>query len=419
LPDALALTLSLLPEGHSSSSLQVQAANAPQFRSLILPEWYDLVRDRKESFSSVRSLRGPGEDDQDWIGRSTQNRQLATADEVQSLDVASITRGFVAGPYSEIRTLDAPQLGKMILWNVAGRAMVHTFMRADFSLEVFREQRLEREVEASLLRLIPGRLGEALTSKQILREVFAVIRPDPFSGYRFLTFRFLGEEEDLLWLYSPLLTQVRQLAASNRSDEIFRLGTSLDDLFLWSEKVELDNPKKVDELTALVPFFDAERQDLSIAGDACVSAKNVRFERGAQRFGSGSEALLLGASDAHFSEEVRFVPRPLARIQISPQDSFSAHGRSILYVDQALQIPVARVVFDRAGHPWKLLMGAVAIPEQKETGRREPYIREMHMRDLKSGARTVLSVNSVSWCTTLPEDVPRAWFDPSQLKNVQ
>ncbi len=417
--DAISRAVALLPSPPRMTPLNIQSANAPQFRSLILPEWYPFVRDGAIEIPAFKTSQLSFGDDADWVSRSMLKNEEQEAE--VDLNVGALTRGFPFGDTAALQQLDSKQLAQRMLLNFQARELTSALVRAQFRIQLSHDYRLLQDARLTRIRVAPGRLDGAQVNDQLYREIAELISPEGLSGFRYLTFRFTGSEEDLLWLYSPRLNKVRQLTGSNRGDSIFGLSVSLDDLMPYSEKTELIDVQESESLVGLVPVADDTVQSLSSKLEGCLRTDGA----------TGVEAIIPQAQpvsadqtlsefsrstlSSGFPSSVVFVPRPLRKIYLNPRDPFSPNGRMIIYIDEQLQMPVAKVVFDRTGQLSRLVLGALAISETKDGMRREPYFKYASLIEIKSGARVTLETESYEMCDALPKGMSLTAFDPSNL----
>ena len=415
---ALQMVLALLPEADSSegSALRIVGSNAHQFKQLILPELFTLVRDGGIQLSAYRRLRYPVGDDAAWAVASPEQKITLDADGAPIFGNARFRRGFPFGSVDEIASKGEALAGNEVLWNFATRRWSYPVMKSSFDISVVREQRLERRLQGSLTRWHPHEEGEAAAA-QVFREFIQMTSPEVVADYRFLSFRFLGNEEDLLWMYSPALKQVRQLTGPNRSDPLFRTGVSLDDLFLWSTKPETVGARLDKGITAFVPFMGLDLAKLSepTGNDPC---KEISIEPplSASAAEGGAAALFpQEGAELFFPEGTVVVPRELVRVTLNPKDPFGQNGRVVLYLDKQLQIPVAKVVFDRSGQLWKIALAGLGISASENETRREPFLRFVVVSDRKSHTVTTLDFTSTALCSAVPDSLPREFFDPARL----
>jgi hypothetical protein len=391
------------------------ASNAYQCKLLLLPEFYPLIRDGALQFSAYRRPRFAVSDDDEWVRTGAGRVSKLETDSSPDFGADRFKRGFPFGSFEDIVRRSSSTTAPELLWNVASRRWSTPLLKASFDLTVVKDRKLERHFQGVITRLHPHEQGE--TSGQVFREFLQFTSPSAASDYRFLSFRFLGNEEDLVWMYSPALKQVRQLTGANRSDSLFRTGISLDDFFLWSTKPESVEGRFDKVSTALVPFagLDAYKLGEPLGNDPC---NEIEFASSAVAAnGETEEAVpfIPETEEIFFPEGTIAVPRELIRLTLNPRDPFGLNGRVVLYIDKQLQIPVAKIVFDRSGQLWKLALAGLAMAVSEDGLTREPFVKFVVLSDRKAQTLTTLDLTSAALCPEIPPTISRDFFDPARL----
>ncbi len=232
------------------------------------------------------------------------------------------------------------------------------------------------------------------------QEVLDYFSPSAVFGMASITWRYRGSEDDLVWLYSPVIGKSRQIFGANRSDPILGGVLTMDDLFCFSAKLQSVEAKVVGEKALLVPLPGLTplklvmepvlsapnaalldrltRRQLGSApgGDAGSIGKALTVRGGFQREDGVTSSVQWNYDTREFPQgapwiptSVMFAPREVWILELSPLDPYYLAGRQILVVDKETMLPVYKVVYDRAGAYQKTVISAwsQAISEDKKT----------------------------------------------------
>lgn len=227
--------------------------------------------------------------------------------------------------------------GYKILWNASAALWRHPYLRYDTSTYLFGSDirapqkmqcRLER-IHPALYEKVPGGLSP------IFREKVGLVKPEALKTLGWLTLRFFGAEEDYVWVGSPAIRKIMQVTGSNRSDPLFDEMLALDNLLVWSGKVERVRPLAVQSVSMLVPFYEVTLQRES-NNDGCAG------------YGFGSSGgVVLNARSNRYSGRSGWIPsniklykRDLWKIDLSSLDPYGLDPQQILYVDKQSMLPV-------------------------------------------------------------------------------
>lgn len=240
------------------------------------------------------------------------------------------------------------------------------------------------------------------------RDVLQLVSPPVVFGYATIGWRYRGTDDDALWMYSPVIERRRQLLDSNRSDSLLGGALTLDDLFVWSGKIQGVDARVVEDKVLLVPFpalspyalveESISRKLPSIPNELSsspvptiepkVQAVDVQVEyekiRAVNGLFEGSdqkpETMLWNFANKKFLNfapwlptEVRFVPRRVWILELSPKDPFYQAGRQILVVDQESMLPVYKVVYNRHGGYQRTIVGGWGLAATEDGSIRFPF----------------------------------------------
>ncbi|MCO6432117.1 MAG: DUF1329 domain-containing protein [Deltaproteobacteria bacterium] len=404
-PSAQEVTLPEAGEGSAAGTL-INAGNAKAYKALIVPELYPLVRANLIELDAVKGLR---------------YRPSSTALQASAQEAAISGNGEIAEPpiqlspgmmFPSIDVADKNATWK-VLWNLQSRLWSQQFIENSFVLSWLQGQKLTRQLGGRLTRVYPKALSEGDKSIQLFREKIELIAPGAVKGFTWLSFRFFGPEEDMLWLYSPVVERSRQLTGTNRSDAILKTSVAPDDFLAWSGKVELVEPKQIRKIKGLVFFPSVEPVALKQGAGACMewAADNDPSRSAIWNYQSHKYSQAFGwvptASVA--------VPRDLWRIEMISRDPYSAYGRQVLYIDAELFVPVYKFIYNRAGYLWKIVAAAYAQGVTSGGARQIILPHYTIVDDLIAKSAYIIESSETKICSGYPSGVKISDFDPQKL----
>lgn len=406
--------------GDVSHGLAIQSSNGPQFKALILPEFYALVRDGALQFSGARTV--PFQ----WAYPSkptdeSKTRSRISVDDAVSASLAAASLGPIAGTTegSKLDT-DAREWGVRTLWNAESVWWSQRIIESHFELVSISNQKVDRKFAGEFIRVYRPGFGESAVTNQLFRESLRFSSPSVIAPLSFVTFRSLGDEEDSVWMYSPAVKQARQLTGSNRADSILHTLAGLDDFFLWSGKIENIAPTSGKTLRALIPFASLEEAELvqDNVDQQCFAVSEGStplIKEGEEVDYSEIDGTLNLATRVALPYGVTFVPREVWRLELNPRDPFAAHGRIVLYIDAQLMIPVAKVVYDRAGKINKYGLAILKLAHTPDDRIKTPVIDTIGLFEASGTSTALLRFSHTRFCTSLPSGRTLADFDPGKL----
>ncbi len=356
----------------------IKASNAFQYRSIVVPELLESLKTGILEFSALRKLK-------------------------------YVPIGYVAPD----DIVDPGSKPAEFLAQVSGALSGEKILDIDFDLLTLKESRIVHQFDGSFVRVFPRVINSEDKTGQLFRERIRVLSPSPLRGFSFLTFRFLGSDEDVYWLYSPAIKKARQLTGSNRSDGILRTHLSPDDIFGWSGKSEGVEGEHASKLTVLAPFLSDEAAAPEKKG-ACLELMREDSEEGAAAQWNVSSRRFPQAAPWLPTNAV-FIPREVYRIELESKDPYSLYGRQILYVDATTLVPYYKFVFDRSGHPWKTVMSGYVGRQggEKEGIRLVPAFTTIE--DTLKSESFIFDISRYATCGELPAKVKSTEFDPRHM----
>jgi hypothetical protein len=402
------------------TSLHINSQNASQFKTLIIPELYPLVKNGSADFSAVNNLLYSWRYDDEFIRNSLAANGEALLPDGGLKAGTQIKRGFVLGVSDALKQETNPaRFAQKVLWDVESTLWAQGALDLGLDLMWFKNQGLAARLNGVLTRVYLPILAPDDTTGQIFREMLKFQSPASISALTFLTFRFPGQEEDALWLYSPAVKKTRELTGSNRADPLMRSAVSLDDLFGWSGKLEWVEPVLDKSLVALVPFPSLSMAELDkMPGEP--NCWSVKEPLSIDPLLSDASRWSLDMQNRTFSNfpvpaGTLFVPRQLWRLELNPRDPFSLYGRQVLYIDPAIMLPVYKVVYTRSGSLWKLAVTSWGLAAGKDLARKAPYPSFTLINDLQKNEFSVVDYIQPSFCDAFTEQIKLSNFDPTKL----
>ena len=291
-------------------------------------------------------------------------------------------RAWVYGRLPPGKNEAGEDLARRILWNVQSLYAGSASLGAELTVV---ENSSDGERSRFLFdwqRVLPPPAGEQRLP-QLFRERLRLIEPGALSGMAWLTFRFLGSEEDLLWTWSKAIQKTRQLTSANRADDLLTTHLTLDDLLGWGGKMEAIQPVFLGSVVQVAPFwpFLVPLEVDEAAGCLRVRPTNEVLQRSdglwnlhTRRFENAAPWLPTAAV---------YVPRDLWMIELQPRDPFSAYGRQVVYVDRLSHLPVVKLVYARDGTFAKIVVSVFGLAATSDHRRKLPFpLAEFEARHL-------------------------------------
>lgn len=220
-------------------------------------------------------------------------------------------------------------------------------------------------------------------------------------GFAEISWRALEKIDDSVWIHSPVTGRNRQVFEANRSDSLLGGGLSLDDIFVWSGRVQSFEAKVIEDKQLFVPFpslniFDVQQRaaqaevpqaTLSSSSSAAQLPPAIKQEEKGYVVGQpfrrsdgttnsvlwNLESRKYPTSSAWTPASVTFVPRQVWVLELNPRNPFYASGRQLLVIDQESMLPVYKVVYARDGSYKKTVIGAWGLASSADGQIRFPF----------------------------------------------
>ncbi len=393
----------------------LNANNVSRFRSLLPKDFGKLIAQHGIELHIERSLSFPWKYDEAWEEAVTQADQNLLGANGRLRALVDLKRGPLFGNSRHLDDLsDDKERGAKILWNVMAVWWSQQLSQHNFRLVwPGSAAKVNQYVQGSAIRVYPTLLGEANRGNQLFREIISLTLPRPLTPYQTLSFRFFGEEEDLFWVASPAIQKVRQLTGSNRADSLLRSGFSPDDFLTWSGKPELVAATSSASKTVLLPFADNVLLKALVGEDKCITVQSPPDDARAVSAVIGPTRV--PESGLWIPPQITLIPRSAWEVELISQDPYSLYGRQVLYVDTESFLPLVKLVYNRSGSLWKVVLSAFDAAEVPAQNRHVPHYVGSVVFDAPRNKTYLLEVAQSMYCPAWTPAIQLAGFDPSKL----
>jgi len=297
-----------------------------------------------------------------------------------------------------------------VLWNTHSVLWAMRSSAYALRLTIFKDPKATgKQAEFAVQRVYPQSLGvKPGHLEPLFREKISAISPQVLSPLTWLTLRFLGDVDDYVWVSSPIISKTRQLTGSNRADPIFTGAFSPDDLFVWSGKVELVEPKEITRVPMLVPVLEVPMGATPVRNGPC---EKIDFTSGQLILNEQSGRFRNGAS--WIPSNVRFVVRTVWRIEVTSKDPFSLDAYQVVYVDALTHQAVYRSVWGHDGRLRRFVIGVLG--SVVVGGSYQPAWAGQILLSSIDGGRSVLTPTSLEICDEFVPGRALKDFDPAAI----
>lgn len=367
----------------------IDSKNIKQFRSLLLPELLPFIIEGGDVLSAKSSLSIP------QIPLPKENT-IVESSELSDPSRIELPKTLPFAVQTDTKT---PEFPVQLLWNAQALMWKNPLWFGDYAMQRVKNSKSDQIVRGVWKRVYPATLPEPPKIPQLFRERIEVLDPKSLDHYAWLTFRFFGrEEEDYVMLHSPIINQSRQLTGSNRSDPFLPGLFSVDDLFGWSGKIEWVDPTFQGETTMLLPFIEESSVSFNAKG-RCSSATFLPRQ--------------IAVRVQFIPSILSWTPRKVWKIELSQREPFASYGRTVLFIDSELLVPVLRVVYDRGGKFLKVTILSSVVQNKSN----DPLIFPLSLTMLSADGQLSeqFMFEELSQCSEFPEGMSLGEFDPRKL----
>jgi hypothetical protein len=383
--------------------MRISAENAVHFKRYFPPEVFQLFSSAQFEINAAASVAGA-----ELLDLKAGHSALLTA---KNPDAPALRKALnVAGglPYGDASAIqmeaNLEAKAQKIFLNVSAVFAQQKVLDAELRLFLVRDNKFQNALAARFVRNYILTDETMPLSTQFFREALTLQTPQALAGYSWTTYRFIGADEDMLWVYSPATAKVRQLSSANRGDDFLQLGFSVDDLFTWSGSQHSIVVQTIEEQDVLVPVETQGSKLVTHDGDCMVTDR--LDATGGLSSNWNFQALEFPRGAAWLPARVVFVPRKVWKILVTPNDPFAAQGRQILYIDQKSFQPIYKEVFERSGSLHRIVFSVFGSSQSEAGPRRLEWRSTVAIAPQKS--ETAMLDVARSWSCSTVRDGARA-----------
>lgn len=408
--------LKSLPQSADDSQVKlINASNASDFKSILPPEMLPLFKEGQLEIEAARSLKTVPHYGPSWQRTS----ELDAASLTSSGELTSGTKfgnGFLFGDAAALSSeTNMRTLAYKVLWNTYSVWAASPLHYSEFEFSWFKDGKAYRTLRGEFSRLIPNLLPDLKQTSQHFRELIRFTSPQVLRDLSWLTFRFLGKDEDAVWVYSPAIQKVRHISATNRSDPLLRSAVTPEEFLVWSGKVESTQAVVEGTAVSLMPFVRSELP-ANPSPQGCYTVDRLAAVAGNTTARWNTESSHFAHGAGWVPTTTIFLPRPVWKLTATSLDPFSMYGTQVLYVDQDLGLPMYKFVYDRMGQLWKTVIGTfgVATREKEEL----PFPAYTIVVDHLKSEVYVLDFLKWTACASAIPEFTVADFDPKRFADL-
>lgn len=409
-------------EAPANGRVIINGDNFSQFKALIIPELHDLISNNLLYLDTSKDLAYQTKNLPSFVNFSSQN--IINTDDLifeavaKGLNKGNTNYSLIFSPDTDKdygKNLDA----KLILWNTYSSAISQKHLRTNFGVHSFSKNMSAAlpVISGTIERILSNTPSSDKALPQLFREKISLQEPKVINNYSWLTFRFITNNPEFVWIYSPAINKTRQMNSTNRSDQILSDLPEVDDLFTWSQDPHQVKARFISTVRALAPFptssagrlFKSENNCSGIE-DAGMSAPNVskwnfqtkRFPRAASW--SPTRAI--------------FVPRNLIKIQTYSLDPYYTDSVQTLYIDSELMVPVYKISYNSLGKRRKIVFGGFGMAHSADSLRKILYPSFTVSINYEKREAYSIDYNNISICSDTNIQETLKDFEPQKLAAV-
>lgn len=396
-----------------TGGVTINSTNLESFRSVIVPELLPLFREGQLEIDAGH-MKTDLSIGSNWALEPTAGATMLLSAGGSRAGVKFVD-GFLFGDSKSINEENDPKVkAQKILWNGLGVWASERILGTGFEFSWIKDGKPFRTLKGEFSRIFPVTLGDAKQAAQLFRELIRFTSPAVLADLSWLTFQFLGNDEDILWVFSPANKKVRQLTGTNRSDPLLRSSVTPEDVLVWSGKVELVDVRVEREMNALIPRLRQEiPSTLTDKGCSALDRAAAVAGRMTSRWNFDANRYAHGGPWVPVSSVLS--PAKLWRVEVNSQDPFTAYGRQVLYVEQDSMLPMYKFVYNSSGRLWKSVIGAYGYLSGANAAPRRPYPAYTIVIDHLKGETYILDFSRVLRCADPVPSLDLGDFDPKRF----
>jgi len=249
---------------------------------------------------------------------------------------------------------------------------------------------LERDVEAgyldSYLTGWPG-ADKYDNPRGVERDsILRVRKPYDLAGTAVMLWRYFSSKADMNFSYVPAIRRIRRTSPANRSDGFLGSDFCVDDIVGYDGKVPAFEWKLLEKREALIAMVSAQPlQVLPYGEKGWMISKDVKPLRYGYHEKESGLALW-------WPLDVIFVKRPILVVEGKARDPYYNYGTQHIWLDAETFVPAYKIVFDRSGEFWKIVMLDLVLFESGDGKKRFLGISDHVVVDVKREHATYLKL---------------------------
>lgn len=277
----------------------------------------------------------------------------------------------------------------LLLYKILSKETDFSFTREIVDIRVVSKDLPFQKIKSEIISYSPSVANPKDLTVQVYRKRLKILEPELLKNYKTLHYNFITNDEDALWLYSPILKNKRALTATNIYDDFLNTTLKLNnlyDFYIKPAKTEITSLKEKELLTAFLnPIVVANS---SVKGCNLVSNDvNNIWNIDTKNFPGASEYLL---------SNVFFLKRKVVELELSIKDVFSKVSRQVVYVDMEFGNIVMSLDYSRDDSLLYLKIPVFAFTKLKN--KYHPVLLHSLGFDLANKANHLMDKSEVKFC---------------------
>jgi len=273
-------------------------------------------------------------------------------------------KGIIGLPFPEIDP-DDPEAATKIMYSREYVAYILGNLRNTFQTPFVDRSGYLRTQKGRMYQMVmdgnPKSVTEPNPDGMIKYQIARVTSPYDIAGTAIMTWRYQNpKKEDNTFGYVPAIRRVRRMSPGNRSDALFGSDFSVDDTSCFDGKVTSMDWSLVGKREAVLPFAE------------CGSGRIVRNDEGEWETTEGVKEFTYGYQKEGWQGASWapvnwvWVKHPAYVIEMKAKDPYYNYGPQELWLDSEAFVPAYKVIDDKAGRYWKMILQAHACFESKD-----------------------------------------------------
>ncbi len=273
-------------------------------------------------------------------------------DVIVDAGTGELARHIVGTPFPRVDPAD-PKAAAKIVYN-KHFASFNTGNKRFTTISTWMDRsRFEREITILFLEAyLTGtpRTEDLRNPRDVERYNLVSVRsPYDLAGTAIMLWRYLSERPDVNYSYIPAIRRVRRMTPANRSDGMLGSDMATDDAAGYDGKVPAFEWRLIGQSEALASY--GFRKPLTVT-----ETKNGEWVF------TPEEPIRLAFQDESATVAAWcpltpvYVKRPVWVIEAKAEDPYYNYGTQSIWIDRETWTPVCKVIHDRSGKFWKLLL---------------------------------------------------------------